>query len=119
MDTLITEDTKRASGGAFGKLLNLADGILGQIKPMYFLITTNEPFSKLAPAIIRDGRCLAQVSFPNFSQEDIALWSIQTGNTPPDGLTNKDDVSLASLYATHIEAVQPKKNSHTHEAAYL
>ena len=54
---------KETGGSAMGKLLNLADGLLGQGLRCLFLITTNEPLGAIHPAVIRPGRCLAQVEF--------------------------------------------------------
>ena len=65
---LVLEDAeallrKETGGSAMGKLLNLADGLLGQGLRCLFLITTNEPLGAIHPAIVRPGRCLAQVEF--------------------------------------------------------
>ena len=54
---------KETGGPAMGKLLNLADGLLGQGLRCLFLITTNEPLGRIHPAVVRPGRCLAQVEF--------------------------------------------------------
>lgn len=54
---------KQGGGEAMGKLLNLSDGLLGQGLRCLFLITTNEPVGALHPALVRPGRCLAQVEF--------------------------------------------------------
>ena len=59
-EALLREQT---GGSAMGKLLNLADGLLGQGLRCLFLITTNEPLGAIHPAIVRPGRCLAQVEF--------------------------------------------------------
>jgi hypothetical protein len=54
---------KGSGGTAMGKLLNLCDGLLGQGLRCLFLITTNERLDAMHPALIRPGRCLAQVEF--------------------------------------------------------
>lgn len=54
---------KQTGGSAMGKLLNLADGLLGQGLRCLFLLTTNEPLGAIHPAIVRPGRCLAEVEF--------------------------------------------------------
>jgi hypothetical protein len=54
---------KETGGPAMSKLLNLADGLLGQGLRCLFLITTNEPLGRIHPAVVRPGRCLAQVEF--------------------------------------------------------
>ena len=59
-EALLRKDT---GGSVMGKLLNLADGLLGQGLRCLFLITTNEPLGAIHPAVVRPGRCLAQVEF--------------------------------------------------------
>ena len=59
-EALLRKDT---GGNAMGKLLNLCDGLLGQGLRCLFLITTNEPLGRIHPAVVRPGRCLAQVEF--------------------------------------------------------
>ncbi len=54
---------KETGGSAMGRLLNLADGLLGQGLRCLFLLTTNEPLGAIHPAIVRPGRCLAEVEF--------------------------------------------------------
>lgn len=54
---------KETGGSGMGRLLNLADGLLGQGLRCLFLITTNEPLGRIHPAVVRPGRCLAQVEF--------------------------------------------------------
>lgn len=59
-EALLRKDT---GGNGMGRLLNLADGLLGQGLRCLFLITTNEPLGRIHPAVVRPGRCLAQVEF--------------------------------------------------------
>jgi hypothetical protein len=68
----VLEDTeallaKRAHGNGFAKLLNLADGLLGQGLRCLFLLTTNEPIDEVHPALSRPGRCLARIEFGRLS----------------------------------------------------
>lgn len=72
---LITEDAKERTGQGLSRLLNLADGILGQGLKVLILITTNEPLSKLHPAVSRPGRCAAVVDFLPLSQQEIIAWN--------------------------------------------
>ena len=68
-DALLRKDT---GGPAMSKLLNLTDGLLGQGLRCLFLITTNEPLAAVHPAIVRPGRCLAQVEFGRLPAEQAA-----------------------------------------------
>ena len=54
---------KETGGMGLGKLLSLCDGLLGQGLRCLFLITTNEPLHAVHPALVRPGRCLANVEF--------------------------------------------------------
>ncbi len=71
---LICEDlddliTSRRTGG-LERMLNLADGILGQDRDMVVLITTNVRTAELDAALLRPGRCMANVEFERFGLEE-------------------------------------------------
>ncbi len=57
---------RKEAGAALGRLLN-TDGILGQGCNTLILLTTNERMDRLHPAVVRPGRCLAQIRFTRFS----------------------------------------------------
>ncbi|HEV2891742.1 MAG TPA: AAA family ATPase [Frankiaceae bacterium] len=69
-ESLLHTSTKATS--ALGKLLNLADGMLGQGLRCLFLLTTNEPVGALHPALVRPGRCLARIEFTALSAAETA-----------------------------------------------
>ena len=71
----------RGAGAALGKMLNLADGLLGQGLRCLFLVTTNEPLTNLHPAVVRPGRCLARIEFGPLSAAEAA----QVLGRPVDG----------------------------------
>jgi hypothetical protein len=56
------------------------------------LITTNEPMRGLHPAVIRPGRCLADVQFRPFTQAEAEAWLFGLANVP------SGDLTLAELY---------------------
>lgn len=60
---------KGSGAKGMAKLLNLADGLLGQGLRCLFLITTNEPLGTVHPALVRPGRCLARVEFTALPQD--------------------------------------------------
>jgi len=91
-DELIRADAGRTSGPSLGRLLNLTDGILGHGMRILLLITTNEPVRALHPAVIRPGRCLADVRFRPFTRHEAAEWFDGRGPLPAGDLT------LAELY---------------------
>lgn len=73
-DEYLRSTARRDSGAALGRLLNLTDGILGQGMNTIILLTTNEELSRLHPAIIRPGRCMASVEFPAFTAGEASEW---------------------------------------------
>jgi hypothetical protein len=92
-DELIRVDAKGDVGQSLSRLLNLTDGILGQGLELLVCITTNEDLARLHPAIVRPGRCLAQIHVPALSRPEAAAWLGQLAGIGPDGAT------LAELYA--------------------
>jgi hypothetical protein len=92
-DELIRGEAKHATGQALSRLLNLTDGLLGQGRDVLVAITTNEELSQLHPAVIRPGRCLAQLEVGALPYDEAAAW---LGD--PAGLSH-DGATLAELLA--------------------
>lgn len=91
-DEFIRHDNKGTAGAALGRLLNFSDGILGQGSNTLFLLTTNERVDKLHPALVRPGRCFAQVEFASFGDSEARAWL-------PSGTKMKaGDKTLAELF---------------------
>jgi len=91
-DELIRAEAKASSGQALSRLLNLTDGLLGQGRHVLVAITTNESLARLHPAVVRPGRCLAQVEVGPLSPAEATAW-LDTGDTMGVPTT------LAALYA--------------------
>jgi hypothetical protein len=91
-DELISSDAKAATGQALSRLLNLTDGLLGQGRDVLVAITTNEPLAALHPAVVRPGRCLAQIEIGRLSAAEAAAW---LGS--PDAVAG--GATLAEMYA--------------------
>jgi hypothetical protein len=92
-DELIHADAKSGAGQSLARLLNLTDGILGQGLDVLVAITTNEPLARLHPAIVRPGRCLAQVEVGLLSPTEARAWLGSSLLAPAEG------IALADLYA--------------------
>ena len=69
-DELLRADAKRATGQSLSRLLNVADGFIGRGLRTLVMITTNEPLGRLHPAVVRPGRCLAEIEFPPLSRSE-------------------------------------------------
>lgn len=94
-DEFIRADAKDRSGQGLSRLLNLADGILGQGMKVIFLLTTNEPLTNLHPAVIRPGRCIANIEFKPFNLTEATEW---LKGEWPNNLKPKNNYSLAELF---------------------
>jgi GNAT superfamily N-acetyltransferase len=85
-----------ARGQGLARLLNLADGLIGQGLQMMVLLTTNEQIEKLHPAMTRPGRCMSNVGFGMFEPDEAAEWlRARTGQT----VEVDEPMTLAELYA--------------------
>jgi hypothetical protein len=92
-DELIGAAAKQASGQALSRLLNLTDGLLAQGRKILVGLTTNEPLSRLHPAVVRPGRCLAQIEVGALPFAEASAWLGTAQGIGADGAT------LAELYA--------------------
>jgi hypothetical protein len=71
---LLAADAKEQAGQGLSRLLNVVDGIIGQGLRVLVLVTTNEPLTRLHPAISRPGRCAARIEFSPLSRAESADW---------------------------------------------
>jgi hypothetical protein len=86
-DEFLRSSARREAGAALGRLLNVTDGLLGDRMNALVLLTTNEPIARLHPALIRPGRCLAEVAFERFSPTEAAEWLGDAAVAPARALT--------------------------------
>lgn len=93
-------------------MLNLADGILGQGMNVLALLTTNEETSRLHPALVRPGRCLAAVEFSPFDHREGSAWLNATVDGP---------VTLAELLEKRgdLSRVDARSNAPATTGQYL
>jgi hypothetical protein len=109
----VAMDSRHQYGQALAKLLNLCDGLLGQGQKLLFLITTNEEVQNLHPAIVRHGRCLTNLEFPEFSDSEAREWLGSHGHTSS---VSAKKLTLSDLFAiagsqTSIANVVPLKRA--------
>lgn len=96
-DEYLRASARRDAGAGLGRLLNLADGLLGQGSRVLILLTTNEELGRLHPALARPGRCLAAVEFPPFEATEASRWL---------GRPVQRSLTLAELFATRGDIQQ-------------
>ena len=99
-DEFIRGEAKAHAGQHLSRLLNLTDGLLGQGRQALVAITTNENVAALHPAVIRPGRCLAQVEVGRLSRDEAVRWLRATGSAADAAAAvSADGATLAELYA--------------------
>lgn len=91
---LLSNDAKQRTGQALSRLLNIADGLIGQGLKVLILITTNEQMDSLHEAISRPGRCASKIVFPRLSKDEAIEWAHHNDIT----MDVEGDMSLAELY---------------------
>ena len=115
-DWIVAEDTneylppagRRVAGASLGRLLNLTDGLLGQDHHVLVLLTTNEGFTRLDPALVRSGPLPRQSRVPALRRAaEAQVW------LPPDGrhgwatLAEFSGAAEATLSVVGIEQETP------------
>ncbi|TDC44582.1 AAA family ATPase [Actinomadura sp. KC345] len=96
-DELIRGEAKQSTGQGLSRLLNLTDGMLGQGRDVLVAITTNEDLAMLHPAVVRPGRCLAQIEVGRLTQAEAVAWL--DGTDAPSTEIGGDGATLAELVA--------------------
>jgi hypothetical protein len=92
---LMTGEARKTAGQGLSRLLNLTDGMMGQGLNVMVLITTNEPLSALHPAVVRPGRCLAEIEFAPLEPDHANEWLARHDSDA----TVDEPTTLATLYA--------------------
>lgn len=86
-DEFLRASARQDAGASLGRLLNLADGVLGQGFNTLILLTTNEDLRRLHPAVVRPGRCLSRVEFTRFPVPEARRWLDGNGAIVPGPCT--------------------------------
>lgn len=97
---LISTGSRQKHWDKFGKLLNITDGLVGQGREDIFLLTFNEKLDNIDPAVVRPGRCISQLEFERFSEEEVHAWLAAHGADyePSDSTLPFRGPTLAELY---------------------
>ncbi|GLZ13057.1 hypothetical protein Acsp04_32920 [Actinomadura sp. NBRC 104425] len=104
-DELIGGDAKRATGQGLARLLNLTDGMLGQGRNVMVAITTNEDIAGLHPAVVRPGRCLAQIEVGRLTRQEALAWL--GDDSPARDAVPAEGATLAELAALRRSGGRP------------
>ena len=109
-------DAKERTGQSLSRLLNMADGLVGQELNLLILITTNEPIEKIHPAIKRHGRCLSNIEFGTLSAEESEAWLKEYGAEMEGSL---EGLTVAELYAQSREQRQVATKTSTRHIGFV
>lgn len=105
----LARDAKRSIGQGLSRLLNVCDGLIGQGMRILFLITTNEDLGSMHPAIVRPGRCYANIGFETFDESEAHEW---LGSRGTESISIPARSTIAQLYSMvenkQIVAQKPK-----------
>ncbi|WP_232852186.1 DUF5925 domain-containing protein [Nocardia acididurans] len=120
-DELIRGSAKESTGQGLSRLLNLTDGMLGQGRDVLVAITTNEDLSRLHPAVVRPGRCLAQLEVGRLSQAEATAWLARELGDRPRPAVGPDGLTLAELIEAREDRsrIQATPAPATGDAGYL
>ena len=91
---LLAADARAVAGQALSRLLNITDGLLGEGLRALVVVTTNEPLRRLHEAVVRPGRCWAQVELGPLAAPDADAWLAARGAEPAGR-----EATLAELFA--------------------
>ncbi|WP_084264695.1 DUF5925 domain-containing protein [Actinomadura macra] len=112
-DELIRGEAKQSTGQGLSRLLNLTDGMLGQGRDVLVAITTNEDLAMLHPAVVRPGRCLAQIEVGPLTRDEATAWLAEPDASADGGPADEigpDGATLAELAALRKGEKRPEGN---------
>ena len=100
-DTCITQESRTSNPGGLSDILNLGDGLFGQLADIRVLVTSNANKMELDPAIVRPGRMCQHLNIGYLTVEE--AWQAYhrlTGKDAPDGMwtTRSSKITLAEVY---------------------
>lgn len=96
-DEFLNVGGKESKGQSISRLLNLADGIVGQGLNLLTIMTTNVSVEELNPAVVRAGRCMSNVHVGAFPADEATAWLNERGMADR---SITEPTTLANLYAT-------------------
>lgn len=93
-DDLIRADNGQPASQQLARLLNLTDGLLGQGGNVIVAVTTNEKIGRLHPAVLRPGRCMAQIEVGPLPYEQATAWLGRSAGVGAYGATLAELLAL-------------------------
>ena len=72
-EQLLEDREENQFNNAIATILNMADGLLSDIVNIKFICTFNAPITKIDPALLRKGRCVAKYRFDKLNAEKVRV----------------------------------------------
>ena len=72
-EQLLEDRQENSWNNAISTILNLSDGLMGQATRIKIICTFNAPISKIDPALLRKGRCIAKYEFKELTEDKVKL----------------------------------------------
>ncbi|UJR20060.1 hypothetical protein I4U23_023194 [Adineta vaga] len=94
---------------AVANLLNLSDGLLGDVMHQQIICTFNCDMKGIDPALLRDGRLVIEHKFDKLSIENARRLCVELG-IPGNGEDIHESATLAEVYARKNAVVEVKTN---------
>ena len=103
-EQLLEDREENQFNNAIATILNMADGLLSDIVNIKFICTFNAPITRIDPALLRKGRCVAKYEFGKLHAD-----KVQSLNEKYNlGHSEIKDMTLAEVY-------NPDKKDYTEE----
>lgn len=71
-EQILEDRSENAWNSAISTILNMSDGLTGDIANIKFICTFNAPVTKIDPALLRKGRCVAKYEFKELCEDKVA-----------------------------------------------
>jgi hypothetical protein len=96
---------------AVANLLNLSDGLLGDVMHQQIICTFNCDVKGVDPALLRDGRLVIEHKFDKLSVENARRMCLELGISG-NGEDIHEPITLAEIYARKTTPVEASANAH-------
>ena len=107
-EQLLEDRGENQFNNAIATILNMADGLLSDIVNIKFICTFNAPITKIDPALLRKGRCMAKYEFGKLHADKVKILNDKYNL----GHTEIKDMTLAEVY-------NPDKKDYTEETKQI
>ena len=93
-EQLLEDREENQFNNAIATILNMADGLLSDIVNIKFICTFNAPITKIDPALLRKGRCIAKYEFGKLTADKVRILNEKYSL----GHSEIKDMTLAEVY---------------------